>query len=129
MGKQGQLDYSISTFGYLDYQAQANYYVKYWPDEYGCEEPDMTKPEYSEDKFNTDKYNKAYILRRGNCSFYQKALNAQKANAQLVIVVLEENQDPNTIIPIGPKHRKHFLKIVNFANFRVECILIFSRRC
>lgn len=105
-GKKGTINYSISTFGYLDYQAQANYYVKYWPDEMGCEKPDMNSKAFDEVHNNQDAKNKAYIMKRGGCGFYQKAMNAHIANGQLVIVVLDEGEDPNSIIPIGPKHRK-----------------------
>jgi len=105
-GKRGVIDYSISTFGYLDYQAQTNYYVKYWPGDYGCEKPDMEAKGFREDLHDTDIKNKAYIMKRGECGFYQKALNAQLAGANLVLVILGEGEDPESIIPIGPKHRK-----------------------
>lgn len=45
-------------------------------------------------------------MKRGSCGFYQKAENAHLAGAKLVIVVLNEGEDPDKIIPIGPKHRK-----------------------
>jgi hypothetical protein len=93
-GQRGTLDYSISTFGYLDYQAQANYYVKYWPGETGCEKPDNESAEFRDDLYNTDIKNKAFIMKRGECGFYQKAQNAQLAGANLVIVVLNEGEDP-----------------------------------
>ena len=44
-GNKGYIDYSISTFGYLDYQAQSNYALHYWPDEQGCEDPNTSFPE------------------------------------------------------------------------------------
>jgi hypothetical protein len=43
---------------------------------------------------------------RGGCDFYTKAMNANKAGGKFLIVVLDDGDDPRSIIPIGPKHRK-----------------------
>ena len=46
----------------------------------------------------------AYIVKRGDCNYYQKAVNAHKVGAKLVIVVLnDEDEDPETVIPVKPE--------------------------
>lgn len=47
-------------------------------------------------------------MRRGECSYYSKALSAKKAQARLVIVALgSEDEDPSVVIPVPPLNVKH----------------------
>lgn len=78
--------------------------LKLWNSETGC-----TDPGYS--ILSEKDMNFAYLMKRGECNYYTKALNAKKAQARLVIVALgQENEDPSSVIPVGPldlKHRKN----------------------
>jgi hypothetical protein len=118
-GKTGVIDYSISTFGFLDYQAQANYYVEYYSGGTGCTPIIKSSTESEEDNGDYATMNKAYIVKRGECEFYTKAKFAGKENAKLVIVVLDEHDDPKDIIPISTKdsNKDIFKNQFIFRNF------------
>jgi len=69
--------------------------VKLWSSEFGCDSPASNI---------LDKENKpiAYIMKRGGCTYLQKASNVRLAGGKLAIVVLDsEYADPDSIIPTG----------------------------
>lgn len=101
---EGNIEHTISTFGYLDYQSKTAMILKKWDTEDGCNPPsdDMM---ISEDDQQRGLY--AFIMKRGGCTYYQKALNVHSAGGRLAIVMFnDEAEDPEGVIPIGPKHRK-----------------------
>ena len=52
--------------------------------------------------------NIAYIMKRGSCTYSQKAEVLKKAGGGLAIVsLLDENDNPRTIIPISSKTCKY----------------------
>lgn len=92
------MEYTISTFGYVDYQAKSRIRLKLWSDETGCTEP-------TKDILNTHNTPTAYLMKRGGCNYYQKAKNVHIAGGRLAVVMVnKEDQDPKDIIPIVPNY-------------------------
>ena len=102
---EGNIEYTISTFGYVDYQLRTRMVLVKAPTDDGCavpmieELPTNTGP--TESPMNT-----AYIMKRGNCTFYKKAQNIHQMGGKLAIVTLnKKHNNPAYIIPIGPKQQ------------------------
>jgi len=99
--KVGCIAYSVSTFGFMDYQAKNKYALQTMKDPYGCKYTGPTQE--GEQKF--EKYHIAYLMKRGECPYTQKALNVRKAGGSLAIVYHDdEKQEIDNIIPISPKN-------------------------
>ena len=45
-----------------------------------------------------------YIADRGGCTFVMKALNAQNAGAKLLIVVDDQEENENFVLPVDDGH-------------------------
>lgn len=100
---EGNIEHTISTFGYLDYQSKSTMILRKWNSDDGCNPPDKSL-------FVTEEDNRkglvAFLMKRGGCTYYQKAQNVHSAGGRLAIVMFnDENEDPDGIIPIGPKKR------------------------
>ena len=69
-GHKGELDYSISMFGYIDYLKDYEVEVVTPPEsnEYGCKPLDY--PTNVSGRF-------AFLFKKGECTFTKKALNAK----------------------------------------------------
>ena len=104
-GEVGILDYTVSTFGYLDYQAATRMQVlPVGGDKDGCNIEDYEVPE--EDDI-TKTINTAFLMKRGGCTYFQKAEMTRRAGGNLAIVALvDPHEEPESVIPIAPKARK-----------------------
>jgi hypothetical protein len=111
--EEGNIEYSISTFGYLDYQSKTAMVLKKWSTEFGCSAPSSTLIEPDEEG---NEEIVAYIMKRGDCTYYKKAENVNLAGGRLAIVAMVDDTDPERVIPIGPKTRK-FLFFRFFKEF------------
>lgn len=99
--KPGCLNYTVSTFGFMDYQAKHDYALKVFDDVYGCEYNGATQ----ENEQMLDKYHTAYLVKRGNCPYVKKALNVRKAGGTLAIAFHDDpKEDIDNVIPIAPKN-------------------------
>ena len=96
------IDYELSTFGLVDYQATVNVEVFSWSSEYGC-----TAPTDAILQINST-HLKAFIMKRGTCSYRQQAINAHRAGARLVIVYRDDDRDIHDTIPVNPEFGKEF---------------------
>jgi hypothetical protein len=83
--KGTNIPYSLSTFGIIDYMATTVVKVFLWDDELACAPPSdgMLLIEYKKPK--------AFIVKKGMCSYEEKARNAHKAGARVVIVYYEND--------------------------------------
>ena len=98
--KNGLIDYSVSTFGFLDYQAKIDMQVKKWNSEDGCNEP-------SKELLDKNGAPVAFIMYRGGCTYIKKAENVRKAGGKVAVVILNYlNGDPANVIPISAEKRK-----------------------
>jgi len=99
--QRGCIDYSVSTFGFMDYQDKAVYALRYFTDQFGCDD----EPKVNENEMEHHKYHIAYVLKRGGCTYIQKALNVRRAGGSLVLVYHDNpEEDVANIIPIAPKN-------------------------
>ena len=102
VGESGSIEYTISTFGILDYQARLTMIVEKWDSPTGCDMPE--KPILNQDE---TKKQVAYIMQRGTCSYHQKAINIHSVGGMIGIIVLkDEKEDPRTIIPVSDTNGK-----------------------
>lgn len=92
--KSGEIPYSLSTFGIFDYQAKGDYILKLYSDSLGCNPP---KKEIIEKE---EASNVAFIMNRGGCKYFNKAQNIHIVGGRLGIVILDNNDDPSSIIPV-----------------------------
>jgi hypothetical protein len=84
----------------LDYQGSTSLDVLPWVDEYGCENP-------SNSMLKESQTNVAFIVRRGECDYYTKAINAKLVGTKLVIVILSDlKSNPEEVIPVVPLNVK-----------------------
>lgn len=86
------LKYSVSTFGFVDYQATIEMEVILWDSKEGCELPSSSLKRRQSD------YPKAYLVQRGGCTFLKKSSNAREAGARIVFVSMDGNQDVTKLI-------------------------------
>ena len=98
---KGCINYSVSTFGFMDYQQKTSFILKtFESDEYGCNYNGALMHE--EQKQHGSHI--AYLFKRGKCTYVEKALNVRKAGGALALVYLNsEEQQVDEIIPIAPK--------------------------
>lgn len=100
-GNQGCIEYSVSTFGFMDYQEKSKYVIKMFDDIYGCE---YTGP-ILENEQKQDKSHVTYLLKRGGCTYVQKAINVRRAGGNLALVYHDNDQENiHNVIPIAPKN-------------------------
>lgn len=122
---EGNIEHTISTFGYLDYQSKIRMTLRKWNTDDGCNPPDKSLFVTEED--NT-RGAVAFIMKRGGCTYYKKAQNVHRAGGRLAIVMFNsENEDPEGVIPIGPKQRR-FIFLMFFLESDVIPPLILIKK-
>lgn len=85
----------------MDYQDKAVYALRYFTDKYGCDD----EPRASSNENIQNSNHIAYVLKRGGCTYIQKALNVRRAGGALVVVYHDDpTEDVENIIPIAPKN-------------------------
>lgn len=95
--KGTQIDYTLSTFGIIDYQATTVVKVFTFDDELACYPPSDAMLQIKSTK------PKAFLVRRGGCSYEEKARNAHRAGARVVIVYQDtDEKDADDKSPIRP---------------------------
>ena len=83
----------------MDYQSRTTVELKlpFGSNDEGCSDPGI-RPE--EDR----KYPIALLVRKGGCSYINKARYASRAGSRMVFVILTDpDESPNNVIPISPK--------------------------
>lgn len=103
-GTQGNIEYSVSTFGHILYADTVTVEVLLADgNELGCS-PLSHPAQTSLQKF-------VWLFERGTCTFAAKAFNSQQSGAYAVLVYHDrENVDVRNIIPAGDSFYNH-LKI------------------
>jgi hypothetical protein len=97
---RGCINYSVSTFGFMDYQDKVTYALRYFQDQFGCQEEPKVESESVRNQNHV-----AYVLKRGGCTYIQKALNVRRAGGSLVVVYHDNpEEEVENIIPIAPKN-------------------------
>lgn len=95
--KGTQIDYTLSTFGIIDYQATTVVKVFTFDDELACYPPSDAMLQIKSNK------PKAFLVRRGGCSYEEKARNAHRAGARVIIVYQDTDQkDSDDKSPVRP---------------------------
>ena len=108
------IDYELSAFGFVDYQASVEMEVFRWHTLGGCESPtDQTLQ-------LTTAYAKAFIMKRGQCTYKQQAINAHRAGARLVLVYRDDDANIHDTIPVNPAISQH--------EYKLPPVAIISRR-
>lgn len=98
---RGCINYSVSTFGFMDYQDKVTYALRYFQDQFGCNGDEAVV----ESEMVQNKNHVAYVLKRGGCTYIQKALNVRRAGGSLVVVYHDNpEEEVENIIPIAPKN-------------------------
>ena len=99
--KKGCLHYSVSTFGYMDYLEKSRYVIKMFDDVEGCE---YNGPVESTEVKQTELH-VAYLVKRGECTYVQKAVNVRRAGGAIALVYHDNHvEDVSNVIPISPKN-------------------------
>lgn len=98
-------EYSVSLFGNLLYNKDYKVILLVPPEDniYGCKYLNNT---YAYNNEISD-YDFAWLLKRGNCTYSQKANNVMSSGAILSFVYLENNYKEINYIPIGVKGYKN----------------------
>ncbi len=99
------VDYELSAFGFVDYQASVELQLFRWHTLGGCESPtDQTLQLKSS-------YAKAFIMKRGQCTYKQQAINAHRAGARLVLIYRDDDANIHDSIPVNPAISQHEYKL------------------
>ena len=75
------IKYSVSTFGFMDYQQKTSFVLKTMDDTFGCK---YIGEIHGEESLEHDAHI-AYIFKRGNCPYVEKAMNARRAGLSRLI--------------------------------------------
>lgn len=93
------IEYTISTFGFVDYQSKMRIELKQLGDKTGCSVPSSFSHEESQ-------YHIGILAEKGECTYIAKAQNGHRVGARFIFVSLtDEDEDPDSIIPIAPKEQ------------------------
>lgn len=85
------LDYSISNFGFVDYQAQRMVELRLWNSPDGCDTPTDQVLELSKNQTI------GFLMKKGGCSYLRQSINAHRAGAYLVFVFDIEQDDKSSL--------------------------------
>jgi hypothetical protein len=89
---KGDIQYSVSSFGFVDYQAKKLVEVRLWSNADGCDPP-------TDDILEKPGQNIGYLMKKGECSYRRQALNAHRAGAYVVITYTDEDGESHLTTP------------------------------
>jgi hypothetical protein len=96
----GAIEYSVSSWGDINYLQKSLYQITIIDSQYGCEP--FTVP-YGEKAYTKT----AFLFERGECTYGKKIENSRLAGSDLVLVFEnQENVDISKIIPVADKKYK-----------------------
>ena len=93
-GIKGEIDYEISTFGRVDYQANSLVEIHEWPTVNGCEDWEKVPK-------GNPKQQRGFLIQRGGCSYYAQSENGQKVGATLMLVYRDDDDEIHSDLPIS----------------------------
>lgn len=91
---KAEIAYSVSTFGFVDYQADRLVEVRSWSNEDGCEPP-------TDEILESKGQNIGYLMKKGECNFRRQALNAHRAGAYVVFTYMDRDGEDHLVTPTG----------------------------